>query len=122
MKRVVLILLLSTKPLVKLSNHSIGVNYPVCNLINYYWLCHKLAICFDKLQKHFITMSLCAYLIRSQVQLKKYNRDKLEKSVLWTTSKRLDDSYRAVSAVDNTHLLLDAAFRDIKLSLAICVI
>ncbi|GKB93038.1 ricin B-like lectin R40G3 [Tanacetum coccineum] len=48
------------------------------------------------------------------VRLKKYNPDKLDKSVLWTMSKKLDDGYRAVSAVDNTHLKLDAAFRDIK--------
>nr|GEY10887.1 ricin B-like lectin R40G3 [Tanacetum cinerariifolium] len=30
------------------------------------------------------------------VQLKKYNPDKLEKSVLWTMSKKLDDGYRAI--------------------------
>ncbi|PWA57122.1 Ricin B lectin domain-containing protein [Artemisia annua] len=48
------------------------------------------------------------------VQLKKYNPDKLDKSVLWTMGNNLDDGYRTVSAVDNTQLKLDAAFKDIK--------
>ncbi|GJT05946.1 ricin B lectin domain-containing protein [Tanacetum coccineum] len=48
------------------------------------------------------------------VQLKKYNPDKLDKSVVWTMGKNLDDGYRTVSTVENTHLKLDVAFRDIK--------
>ncbi|PWA85184.1 Ricin B lectin domain-containing protein [Artemisia annua] len=41
------------------------------------------------------------------VQLTDYNPQKLDKTVLWTTSKRLDDGYRAIRAVDNVHLNLD---------------
>nr|GEX56882.1 ricin B lectin domain-containing protein [Tanacetum cinerariifolium] len=43
-----------------------------------------------------------------QVQLTDYNPDKVDKSVLWTLGKNLGDGYRAIRAVDNIHLNLDA--------------
>nr|GEX85905.1 ricin B lectin domain-containing protein [Tanacetum cinerariifolium] len=42
------------------------------------------------------------------VQLTDYNPDKVDKSVLWTLGKNLGDGYRAIRAVDNIHLNLDA--------------
>ncbi|PWA57123.1 Ricin B lectin domain-containing protein [Artemisia annua] len=42
------------------------------------------------------------------VQLVDYNPGKLDKTVLWTMGRNLGDGYRAIRAVDNIHLNLDA--------------
>ncbi|PWA57124.1 Ricin B lectin domain-containing protein [Artemisia annua] len=41
------------------------------------------------------------------VQLTDYNPGKVDKTLLWTMGRRLDDGYRAIRAVDNIHLNLD---------------
>lgn len=47
-----------------------------------------------------------------QVQLKPYDSDHLDESILWTESKDLGDGYRTIRMVNNVHLNVDAFHGD----------
>lgn len=47
-----------------------------------------------------------------QVQLIRYNPDKVDESVLWTQSKEFGEGYRAIRMVNNIHLNVDAFHGD----------